>query len=605
MRHLFGAGGRKAFFHKQLQRGAEQFFRPRIFAPFTLVWQLVVGDIHLLTVGLVNVVCHTPQVKLDRVKLGKDMALDVRRRFLLVLAFSANRYLESPLVRTFTPPAVPTQEQTLPMSQKIGLSSSLFVIYLVSVTFALALASYFYVVAWGGYIKDSGENTARDVAAVSGILKSGIAEGIRFVELAQQNVEKTVAAQHVDRTHLEGALNNGINSFRLLNDLESYGILFLADAQGKLMARSDRKPVEPTSFSDRFFYNAIVANPELKLVVGPMIQARTTGKTVFHVAVPIRWPDKQLFGVLALQLDVAHIIDRIHQELGSSGGVVTTVSNGDQVVLQLPLPDPALYGQNGMLWRPIGGLPAPTRQAQWFDLEHRVVAQIALPELKLAVYSDQGKRKIRESYTESYASSGFLILSGLLIYSALLYLLQKNIHQLARERISALTDRLTGLLNRRAFDERYQTLLREAHRNRQPVSVLFLDIDHFKQCNDRYGHDNGDVVLKKVADLICSSLHRPLDCCFRWGGEEMVCLLEDTDDKGAVMVAERILRKVRQTPIDLKGHEPCHVTVSIGIATAHYSEKPVLIDLVGAADHAMYRAKQAGRDRLDVVIVSE
>lgn len=491
------------------------------------------------------------------------------------------------------------------MASKNRFSSSLVLVHLISVLFALALAAYFYAMAWGNFINDAGDDTVRDVTAVSAILKSTIAEGTKFLELAGQNVEKTIAAKHVSVEHLERALNDGLDNFRLLNDLRSYGILFLTNDKGQLIARSDGKPVVPTDFSDRYYFRSMAANPQQELVVGPMLKARTTGRTVFHVAIPIHTADQKFFGVLALQLDVHHIIRRINEESGAPKGQVSTVSNGHQVVLRMPLPAPEDYGSNGMLFTPMAGLPEPSPTASWFELSRNVVAHIAVPELKLAVFSDLAKSKIWDVYVQSYVASVFLILFGLFVYSGLMWVLNRNIQKLAQERISALTDRLTGLLNRRAFDERYQTLLQVAHRNRQPVSVLFIDIDHFKNCNDRYGHDNGDLVLKRVAELVQSALHRPLDCCFRWGGEELVCLLEDTHEKGAVMVAERILDSVRQADIEIHGCPPIHVTVSIGIATAHYSGKPILIDLVGAADHAMYRAKQSGRDRLDVAVVIE
>jgi len=467
------------------------------------------------------------------------------------------------------------------------------------------MAGFFYFTAWNKQITDTGEETRKDVSVVASNMKSTISEGSKYIELARISVEKAVADGQVDASSLEKALNQGVDTFSVLNDVRSFGIFFLLDQTGKIIARSDGKPPDGRMFSDRYFFKQIISGAAPKFVVGPMIVARTTGRTVFHVAVPVNAANGALFGVIALQLDVEYITNKITDELVSLKGIVSTVSNGDQVVLRMPLPSKDVYGQNGMQFEPIEDLPPATRVARWFSLNRSVVSQIAVPELWMTVFSDHSKNKIFKQYVRTYYPSAILILLGLAVYSYLMFLLNRNIRNLAEERHSAMTDRLTNLPNRRAFDERYQNLLPEAHRNRQPVSLLFVDIDHFKRCNDQYGHDNGDLVLKKVAELLRHAINRPLDGCFRWGGEEMVCLLEDTDSSGACVVAEKILDVVRTTAIPLKDFPPAHVTVSIGVATANYSEMPLLIDLVGAADRAMYRAKEAGRDRFEATLVCE
>lgn len=167
-----------------------------------------------------------------------------------------------------------------------------------------------------------------------------------------------------------------------------------------------------------------------------------------------------------------------------------------------------------------------------------------------------------------------------------------------KARLVSTTDPLTQLPNRRAFDERYEVFLREAVRNNSDISVLFIDIDKFKVCNDEYGHENGDLVLKNLAIIIQTCLHRPFDFCCRWGGEELVALLPDTDEAGASIVAQQILDIVRKTPIIINGHPPIRITVSIGIACSHNRANTLPNNnLVDRADQAMYRAKQAGRDR--------
>ena len=159
-------------------------------------------------------------------------------------------------------------------------------------------------------------------------------------------------------------------------------------------------------------------------------------------------------------------------------------------------------------------------------------------------------------------------------------------------------DPLTQLPNRRAFDDMLPRLLREAMRTRAPLSVLFVDIDHFKRFNDDYGHEGGDIALRAVAHSLRQCAARPLDFVSRWGGEEFVVLLPHTPLDAATLIAMRMLETVRA--LQLKGEHGeamRQVTVSIGIARGDLASGCLCEELVHLADLAMQQAKQAGRDR--------
>jgi diguanylate cyclase (GGDEF)-like protein len=162
--------------------------------------------------------------------------------------------------------------------------------------------------------------------------------------------------------------------------------------------------------------------------------------------------------------------------------------------------------------------------------------------------------------------------------------------------LAATIDVLTGVPNRRAFDEALQREWAQARRVARPVSLLMVDVDHFKTINDRLGHRGGDVVLAQVAARIAREARRPLDFAARWGGEEFALLLPDTTLPGAVEVAERVRTAIADLEVAaLSGP----ITVSIGIATqvpAGTAED----GLVGAADEALYNAKRNGRDRIEI-----
>ncbi|MBR9912547.1 MAG: diguanylate cyclase [Gammaproteobacteria bacterium] len=161
----------------------------------------------------------------------------------------------------------------------------------------------------------------------------------------------------------------------------------------------------------------------------------------------------------------------------------------------------------------------------------------------------------------------------------------------------AYRDGLTGLFNRRYFDEQYDMHLRQAQRSGVNLSLLIVDIDYFKQYNDSLGHLAGDDCLRLVAGLIKSTMHRPLDLVARYGGEEFVALLPETDAVGAAHMAEQLRQCVAERQIDHPAAPGGVLTVSIGVATTRMDRPCSGQDMLAHADAALYAAKQAGRGR--------
>lgn len=159
---------------------------------------------------------------------------------------------------------------------------------------------------------------------------------------------------------------------------------------------------------------------------------------------------------------------------------------------------------------------------------------------------------------------------------------------------AALTDLLTGLPNRRAAMDQLQQAWSTADRSNQPLSVMVIDVDHFKQINDTYGHAAGDMVLREVAEVLRVSARRGDSVC-RIGGEEFLVICPNTDIKSALQSAERLRTTLAAHRIVI-GQSPHHITISVGVASRH--AKTADIDaLVSLADQALYAAKQAGRNR--------
>lgn len=160
-------------------------------------------------------------------------------------------------------------------------------------------------------------------------------------------------------------------------------------------------------------------------------------------------------------------------------------------------------------------------------------------------------------------------------------------------------DGLTGLANRRHFDEHFSAEWRRAMRDRQPLSLVMVDIDHFKLYNDHYGHQGGDDCLRQVAAIIGQVARRPADIAARYGGEEFVMVLPETPIEGAIRIAEEAAASVRALQLPhAKSLVAPHVTVSMGVACVVPNRETEMKELVERADKALYAAKRQGRDRV-------
>ncbi len=166
-----------------------------------------------------------------------------------------------------------------------------------------------------------------------------------------------------------------------------------------------------------------------------------------------------------------------------------------------------------------------------------------------------------------------------------------------RVRHESMVDSLTGIQNRRAFDESLAACCQQSKSNNEPMCLLLVDIDLFKKVNDRFGHVVGDAVLKRVSEAINDCV-RGGDILARYGGEEFVVVLPNTAMEGAERVADNICNRVRNQAMDktLDGQNVGRVTVSVGVALFHPSETEEAF--VVRADTALYRAKESGRNRV-------
>ncbi|MEO8646933.1 diguanylate cyclase [Pseudomonas sp.] len=166
-------------------------------------------------------------------------------------------------------------------------------------------------------------------------------------------------------------------------------------------------------------------------------------------------------------------------------------------------------------------------------------------------------------------------------------------------RSMALMDGLTGVANRRKFNEDILAAWRLCLREQKPLSLILVDVDYFKRYNDRYGHQAGDDCLKSVAQTLSETVRRPYDLVARYGGEEFACVLPNTVLSGAVEIAERMQERVRTLGIEHSASDVDRVvTISLGVATLTPTRDLEFQALIEAADKQLYEAKNAGRARV-------
>ena len=220
----------------------------------------------------------------------------------------------------------------------------------------------------------------------------------------------------------------------------------------------------------------------------------------------------------------------------------------------------------------------------------------------------------------SYVTLGFYALSGVALLGAVaaayrLRLLRAQAREaelirLVEERTSQLqqandhlqrlsyVDALTDIANRRHFEEILESEWRRAFRAKTPITLLILDIDHFKLYNDTFGHRAGDEALTRVATVLDQGVHRTTDLMARYGGEEFAAILAATDESGGAEVAERLRAAVEHLGIK-RGDDPTKVvTISVGVAAGIPGEVSTLETLLSNADKALYEAKRRGRNRV-------
>lgn len=200
-------------------------------------------------------------------------------------------------------------------------------------------------------------------------------------------------------------------------------------------------------------------------------------------------------------------------------------------------------------------------------------------------------RRWQRQHTEQLENK--LLSHNLELQIALDELAEKN-HLLEQQ---TMLDTLSGIYNRACFDKRLRSELNRSRREKTPLGLILIDIDHFKKINDQHGHLAGDTAIQQLASLLNTSLKRSSDAVFRYGGEEFALLLPGTPLAGCIELAEQVRQRICDTPIQI-GTLNLNVTLSAGCYAAVADATSVSTDYIAAADSALYQAKHQGRNRI-------
>jgi len=411
---------------------------------------------------------------------------------------------------------------------------------------------------------------------------------------------------NVSSDKVSKVLNKSWQNFNAYNNSDALGLIYWINAQGLLIAKTGSPIVESIDLSDQFYFKDLKNNRWKNRTVGPLVLDRTNGKRVFHFAIPVQDEGGNLIGVLAQQVIEEDIISEIKRYEDTVNFLQMKIFyNSNRASLQFP-PSTNMFELEtaGDISSAFEMLQSqPEKGSGIFSLRERAVNTKSIVGFSRSSFF--GMTTLVSMPVEKFFKL-FLIANQILILYILLgiaflvgifFVLFRFSVQLMIANEDSLHDQLTNLYNRRAVDDRLPKLMRNSKRTQTPISVLFVDIDFFRRFNEEYGHACGDRALQYVAGALDSCCRRPMDFICRWGGEEFVVVLPQTNQAAAVKIANDMLVAVRSLRIDVPNDVKQLITVSIGTVTITVNNSNFNMNLVDAADKAMKQAKDCGRDQ--------
>jgi diguanylate cyclase (GGDEF)-like protein len=384
------------------------------------------------------------------------------------------------------------------------------------------------------------------------------------------------------------------------------GSIFVLDEAGNAVLDSQSVPTRHLNAADRDYFVVQRDSPDLGLYVSRPFKSRISNSgLIIALSRRISHPDGSFAGVVVGTMRLTYFQHLFAgMNLGNSGSMALMLTDGT-MLMRRPY-DPKTIGINltgtanftRFTKQDSGdffGTAAIDGVERWYAFRH-------IDGFPLLLDVAVSTRDIYAGWRHRAWIIGSLIaaLDVAIIALAILFSqqLRRRLEVEEALRVLARTDGLTGLNNRRTFEERAEQEWCLMQRSGRPLSMLLIDVDNFKGFNDLYGHSAGDDALTAVARCIGANVRRPADVAARYGGEEFAVLLPDTNEIGAALLAEQIRAAVQA--LELRHVASAHhvLTISVGIASTASHSFATYRAFVNAADTALYEAKDAGRNRI-------
>jgi diguanylate cyclase (GGDEF)-like protein len=397
--------------------------------------------------------------------------------------------------------------------------------------------------------------------------------------------------------------------------------IFIYDKDGNWLVNSQKALLSSLNNSDRDYFKYHRTHDDRGPYVGPPVRSKSTGDWIVTVSRRINLPDGRFAGVVLATINMNYF--RLFYErfsIGKNGAIF--IANGTGILLLRRPFDESLLGRDISKFpvfrdylpkSPVGtaviksGVDGVTRINSYRRInEYPLVVSAALSQDE--VLADWRL----ETFLQNAVGGALVLLIAFIGYRVVRQIdlrvkseaglvEARNELELINETLArqANQDGLTGLANRRHFDQSLSAEFSRAQREESALGLILIDVDFFKQYNDIYGHVAGDECLRKIGKVLAYSMRRPGDLAARYGGEEMVILLPGTDLSGVLAVAEAVRDAVQSLGIEHRGNPPGVVTASLGVAVfipVHRANQAV--ELVELADKALYKAKASGRNQI-------
>jgi len=454
-------------------------------------------------------------------------------------------------------------------------------------------------------IRERGNAEQSATRAASNIVQLIDADVLRNVELYDLSLLGLISASQRDDLKQVSAPIRHLALFDRATAAPFKGDILLLDKRGDVLA--DSASVEPRTgnYSDREYFQSHVFNTDMGMLISRPFRARR-GDHDWRISFSRRISNDQgeFLGVAEAAMRLSYFNQLFRSlSIGRDSSVNLLSKDGVLLAQEPPLADDLIgkdFGNRPNFLRILQEGNGSFTSVSSVDRKQRLYTFSQVGNLPLIVVVALSSDEVFASWKRTSLLIGIatsVLCIGLLWLTLLLCRELRKRHGAEQELAQlAATDALTGLANRRALDQTLDHEWARAQRSGKALSLLMLDVDHFKAFNDRHGHQLGDEALRVVAGVITENIRRPADLAARYGGEEFAVVLAETEKGGALRIAENIRAAVEQlAPIS---GDSTPVTISVGVSTWSGAPGENLEHLMSRADRALYQAKHSGRNRV-------